>query len=404
MEESKNIINNQLANLEQEKINLEQEKKENEQYVPTEKEINRIKQKTLLEDDNIIQELLKAHKGDIKKAINDYYTYKLNILLDICDYDDANMLVNMLRECKGDEKHVETQYFQTKLEMLKKQTDVSDDEGHRLLRKHYGNLVNCVLESYGMPPESKKRSNNMKKSFFNPDEMNKLFTQFNNVGLNDDHNTNNTDNTNDNNNNENTNNNNNINNTSTNTEKSGSLNNLDKNDGDNHLNNENENKYETENILKYNVYKNIFNNTEIISILNKYNSYSYIKFSAYASNYTKRKTYNNLLNILEEQLKLNNVEELDESNINKEEYIKNKHNDVILFKLNDSIFTSFLNGVNLVFALFNQQIKTTTEVKNEGLISNINQNATKLFRQYNALTNEQCIVGDCLVIDNFIYE
>lgn len=398
MNESKNIINKQLANLEQEKINLKKQKDEKEQYTVSEDDINTIKKKTLLEDDNIIKELLKAHSGNIKRAVSDYYTYKLNILLDMCDYDDANMLVNMLKECKGDEKHVEKQYFQTKLEMLKKQTDVSDEEGHRLLRKHYGNLVNCVLESYGMKPESNKRSNNMKKSFFNPDEMNKLFTQFNNVNLTDDHNTNNTDNTNDNNNTDNTNNTNNNINISNNTEKSGSLDNLDKNDGDNHLNIDNEN------ILNYNVYKNIFNNTNLKKILNNYNSYSYINFSAYASNYTKRKTYNNLNNILEEQLKLNSFEELNESNISKEEYINNKHNDVILYKLNDSIFTNFLNGVNLVFALFNQQIKTNLEVKNEGLIANINQNATKLFRQYNALTNEQCIIGNCLVIDNFVYE
>lgn len=393
MEESKDIINNQLQKLEQEKISLEEQNNQEQQYEVSNDDINTIKHRTLLTNDDDISELLTAHKGNINNAVNDYYTYKLNILLDECDFNDANKIVNMLRECKGDENIVRTKYFDEKLAILKKQIVIdTDDEGLRLLKKHYGSVEDAVLDSYGVAVESKKRTNNMAgKSFFNPDELNKLFSKFDMTGQNDVNNTTDTDITNDNNNNDITNNTNNNINASINVEKSGSLNN-------------NDTKLDNDNILKFNEYKNIFNNKSIMLFCNQYNSYSYITLDAYASNYTKRKTYNSIKNILETHHKLNETDGLQLTETQKQEYINNKHNDLVLIKLYDSVFTSFLNCTNIVVTLFQQQVMNTTTVKEQDYLASINQNATKLLRQYGFINNEQCIIGKCIIIDNFIYE
>jgi hypothetical protein len=393
MEESKDIINNQLQKLEQEKISLEEKNNKEQQYEVSNDDISTIKRKTLLTNDDDISELLTAHKGNIKNAINDYYTYKLNILLDECDFNDANKIVNMLKECKGDENIVRTKYFDEKLAILKKQIVVdTNDDGLRLLKKHYGSVENAVLDSYGVAVESKKRTNNMAgKSFFNPDELNKLFSKFDMTGQNDVNNTTNTDTTNDNNNNETNNNTNNNISVSNNIEKSGSDNN-------------NETNLDNDNILKFNEYKNIFNNNSIMSFCEQYNSYSYIILDSYASNYTKRKTYNSIKNILETQHKLNETDGLQLEENKKQEYITNKHNDLILIKLYDSVFTSFLNCTNIVVTLFQQQVMNTANVKEQDYLASVNQNATKLLRQYNYIQNNQCVIGKCIIIDNFIYE
>ena len=42
--------------------------------------------------------------------------------------------------------------MEANIKLLQKQISIDEDAARELLKKHNNNIVNCVLDSYGMPP------------------------------------------------------------------------------------------------------------------------------------------------------------------------------------------------------------------------------------------------------------